>query len=153
MKPVFGAALAVLLAACSPPAALDVAAFHAHAAASQENAAAEWAGTYRGDLPCMFCGSQQVCAAPCGGVDTELRLYADGRYRLTETYRFQLSQPPVRREVSGRWAWLAEETGQFRLDEAAGQRLYRFEENRIRSADESGFFWGDAMFELMKTDE
>ncbi|MDO4693492.1 MAG: copper resistance protein NlpE N-terminal domain-containing protein [Eikenella sp.] len=148
MKYAFGAVLVMLLAACPSSAVTEAAQASAAAQGRANGAAVGWAGTYRGDLPCVFCGVRQVCGSPCGGVDTELLLRPDEGYRLTETYRLQ---PPVRREVSGRFEWLSE-PGLIRLDEAGGGRLFRVEDGGVWSADPTGRFWGDPMFQLKKTD-
>lgn len=136
MKHYVWIAAAVLLAACSPQ---DSAAPQAASAASAPAAAVsqpladgahpsrdvlDWAGTYRGKLPC---GS-------CEAIETELVLQQDGGYRLVETY---LEREPVRTEVSGRFEWL-DDGSRIRLDEAGDRRYYLVGENRIWGMDAEG---------------
>ncbi|MDO4693493.1 MAG: copper resistance protein NlpE [Eikenella sp.] len=126
---------AVSLAACSPqPPAAPAAVSEAGVPAAVSQPAADgahpgrdvldWAGTYRGTLPC---GS-------CEGIETELVLGQDGGYRLVETY---LEREPVRTEVSGRFEWLADGS-RIRLDEAGDGRYYLVAENRLLSLDNEG---------------
>lgn len=127
--------VAVGLAACSPqPPAAPASASEASEPAAVSQPAVDgahpgrdvldWAGTYRGNLPC---GS-------CEAIETELVLQQDGAYRLVETY---LEREPVRTEVSGRFEWL-DDGSRIRLDEAGDGRYYLVGENRLLGLDNEG---------------
>lgn len=143
MKPYIWMAAAAWLAACSPqdgvaPPAASEAGIPSSASQAAASDVAEvwtdrehssrdvldWAGTYRGKLPC---GS-------CEAIETELVLQQDGGYRLVETY---LEREPVRTEVSGRFEWL-DDGSRIRLDEAGDRRYYLVGENRIWGMDPEG---------------
>lgn len=85
----------------------------------------DWAGTYQGVLPC----------ADCEGIDTTLRLGADGTWQMTMTYLGE-SAPPVSK--SGTFEW-QRDGGRILLTPVDGTPLYyRVEENRLRALDTRG---------------
>lgn len=109
--------LSVLLvcAACQP---LPVADQH-----TSENSL-DWAGVYRGVVPC----------ADCPGIETTLRLAADHTYELSMKYLGR-STAPV--SSSGSFEW-RQDGRAIMLKTDTGPRFYRVEENRLRQLDTRG---------------
>ena len=54
----------------------------------------DWAGTYKGKLPC----------ADCEGIETELMLHSDNTYMLSTTYLGKKDAAGI--NSNGKWRWL-----------------------------------------------
>jgi len=54
----------------------------------------DWAGTYKGKLPC----------ADCEGIETELMLHSDNTYMLSTTYLGKKDATGIK--SNGKWKWL-----------------------------------------------
>jgi len=85
----------------------------------------DWAGVYRGIVPC----------ADCEGIDTTLQLASDGTYQLSMTYLGK-STPPFSSAGSFEWH---QDGRAILLNAGHGTpRFYRVEENRLRQLDTRG---------------
>lgn len=82
----------------------------------------DWAGIYRGVMPC----------ADCAGMRTELRLNGDGSYRHAVLYEGK-SDSVYSHEGTFRW----DETGGI-IDLSGLERNFRVGENRLIQLDEAG---------------
>lgn len=82
----------------------------------------DWAGVYRGNLPC----------ADCAGMRTELRLNADGSYRYAVLYEGKSDSVYVH-EGTFRW----DGSGGI-IDLSGLERDFRVGENRLLQLDEAG---------------
>jgi copper homeostasis protein (lipoprotein) len=84
----------------------------------------DWAGVYRGTTPC----------ADCEGIETTLRLSADGSFELSMQYLGRSTQAS---SIKGSFEW-EQNGGVIALITDAGPHLYRVEENRVRQLDTRG---------------
>lgn len=87
--------------------------------------ALDWAGSYKGLLPC----------ASCEGIDTELVLKDDGSYQLTEDYKG--GKEALKETVNGKFTWLPGGSV-VQLDAAADQRQYFVGEGEMKQLDADG---------------
>ena len=111
-------ATALVTSGCTAPAPKADAPQSRSDAAHDARNSLDWAGTYRGTLPC----------ADCPGIDESLVLSADGSFELTDTYR---ERPGSEQVVRGSWA-LEPDGRSIRLDpgsKEAQDRLYAIEGN------------------------
>ncbi|TKB46799.1 copper resistance protein NlpE [Ferrimonas sediminicola] len=87
--------------------------------------AVDWAGTYRGTLPCP----------DCDGIVTELTLYADGRYHLKQLY---LGRRSNGQDLKGRFQWHSSGNRITLPRDNAAPAHYRITENRLQRLDNQG---------------
>lgn len=115
-------AISLLLLACqsNPPAENNT---EAPAASDNSRISLDWAGTYRGTLPC----------ADCPGIKTEITLLADGSYRLGSFYQ---ERSQVAEHDSGSFSWNADGNRILLNNDSSWQFLVG--ENRLFKLDLSG---------------
>ena len=85
----------------------------------------DWAGVYRGVLPC----------ADCPGIETTLRLATDSTYELSTKYLEKSTEPFTSK---GSFEWRPDGRTIVLKSSDGTQRLYRVEENRLRQLDMRG---------------
>jgi len=111
-----GLLLALALAACqSPPAAGQ------HTSANS----LDWAGVYRGVVPC----------ADCPGIETTLKLAPDQTYELSLQYLGKSTAPL---SSAGSFEWREDGRAIMLKTSDGTPRFYRVEENRLRALDTRG---------------
>jgi heat shock protein HslJ len=115
-------AISLLLLACqsNPPAENNT---EAPVASDNSRISLDWAGTYRGTLPC----------ADCPGIKTEITLLADGSYRLGSFYQ---ERSQVAKRDSGSFSWNADGNRILLNNDSSWQFLVG--ENRLFKLDLSG---------------
>lgn len=82
----------------------------------------DWAGTYRGELPC----------ASCEGIKTVITINSDGTYTLQETYLGKETTPT---ETKGNFEW--DDEGQ-RIRISEDRHAYFVGENTLTLLDHEG---------------
>lgn len=112
------------------------------AAADGHNSAnaLDWAGVYKGVLPC----------ADCEGIETSLTLHIDNSYQLSTTY---LGKDAVPFKQQGRFEWDAKGSMIRLLNQQDGPVLYKVGENQLFQLDMEGqLITGDLAdnYKLMK---
>lgn len=114
--------ISLLLLACqsNPPAENNT---EAPVASDNSRISLDWAGTYRGTLPC----------ADCPGIKTEITLLADGSYRLGSFYQ---ERSQVAEHDSGSFSWNADGNRILLNNDSSWQFLVG--ENRLFKLDLSG---------------
>jgi uncharacterized lipoprotein NlpE involved in copper resistance/heat shock protein HslJ len=116
--------LATVLAGCLPRAAGGAGPLARPPDAHSSRDSLDWAGTYAGVLPC----------ADCPGIETRLRLEADGSYELTSRYQDRQMAPL---SASGRFAWNAAGSA-IALEAKGGGMKFAVGENRLVLLDRDG---------------
>jgi copper homeostasis protein (lipoprotein) len=91
---------------------------------TSENAL-DWAGVYKGVLPC----------ADCEGIQTRLMLSADGNYQLSETY---LGEDSRAFQSKGEFEWLDDGLRIRLLGSTSAPGLYQVGENQLFHLDQDG---------------
>ncbi len=90
--------------------------------------ALDWAGTYKGTLPC----------ASCEGIETTVVLNDDGTYEQTSVY-LKDSKPDEQNTFANKGKFTWNEAGNIViLDEAADNTQYFVAENRLEMRDQNG---------------
>jgi len=114
--------ISLLLLACqsNPPAENNT---EAPLASDNSRISLDWAGTYRGTLPC----------ADCPGIKTEITLLADGSYRLGSFYQ---ERSQVAKRDSGSFSWNADGNRILLNNDSSWQFLVG--ENRLFKLDLNG---------------
>jgi heat shock protein HslJ len=114
--------ISLLLLACqsNPPAENNT---EAPVASDNSRISLDWAGTYRGTLPC----------ADCPGIKTEITLLADGSYRLGSFYQ---ERSQVAKRDSGSFSWNADGNRILLNNDSSWQFLVG--ENRLFKLDLNG---------------
>ncbi|MFN4286301.1 MAG: copper resistance protein NlpE [Lacibacter sp.] len=87
--------------------------------------AIDWAGTYKGVLPC----------ADCEGIETELMLHKDSTYMLRQTYLGKAAAPVV--NTDGNWVWVDGNTIEL-LGIKNAPSKYHVGENKLFQLDAEG---------------
>lgn len=85
----------------------------------------DWAGTYKGVLPC----------ADCEGIETELMLHKDSTYMLRQTYLGKTAAPVYNSD--GNWVWVDGNTIQL-LGITNAPSKYHVGENKLFQLDMEG---------------
>ncbi|HRD54004.1 MAG TPA: copper resistance protein NlpE N-terminal domain-containing protein [Flavobacteriales bacterium] len=119
--------LPLALFACNAPAPPLEASAPTHdslPAGDNSRNALDWAGTYRGTLPC----------ADCEGIDTRITLSGDGTYRHEAIYLGKSKEPIV---TEGAFAWESD-GGRITLTGLEGMHRYRVGEEVLIMLDAEG---------------
>lgn len=93
----------------------------------QTQAPRNWAGSYRGIVPC----------ADCGGIEIMVRLSPDGSYELSTTYLGKATPAPS--HTRGRFRWRPGGR-EVELDGREWPNHFRVEQNRLRVLDQRGAY-------------
>lgn len=122
----------LVLAACGPapteqPATTPAEPAKAETLVDQHNSqnSLDWAGTYRGVVPC----------ADCEGIDTLLTLNMDNSYLLSTTY---LGKEGDAIQQQGTFEWDAKGSAIQLLNQKEGPALYKVGENQLFQLDMAG---------------
>lgn len=119
--------LPLALLACNaptPPPAASAPVRDSLPAGDNSRNALDWAGTYRGTLPC----------ADCEGIDTRITLNGDGTYRHEALYVGKSKEPIV---TEGAFAWESD-GGRITLTGLEGMHRYRVGEEVLIMLDAEG---------------
>lgn len=127
----FGLVSCVVLTACNPATAPSTSAT-AESAQTQSQVghhnsqgALDWAGVYKGTLPC----------ADCEGIETVLTLSEDHSYQLSTTY---LGKDATPFQQQGRFEWDTQGAVIRLLNQKDGPALYKVGENQLFQLDMQG---------------
>lgn len=122
----FTLTLSLLLSACGPAPSTQVETKTAAVIDQHSSAIAlDWAGTYKGVLPC----------ADCEGIETVLELKADKSYNLSTTY---LGKDATAFQQQGQFQWDSAGSVIQLLQQKDGPAHYKVMENQLLQLDSSG---------------
>jgi copper homeostasis protein (lipoprotein) len=88
--------------------------------------ALDWAGTYKGTLPC----------ADCEGIETTITINRDHTFTMEEQY---LGKKDKSYQTAGRFEW-SSSGGNITLDDGNRKQQYQVGENRLTHLDQNGDF-------------